>query len=1268
MSKPPASPSPPSLPLTLPLRGSRLIEASAGTGKTWTIAALAVRLVLGHGRSAEQAPLRPFLPSEILVMTFTRAATRELADRIRHRLAEAARCFAAEEGSAQDCGDDFLQALRADYPVGPVRREAAWRLAAAAEAMDDAAIHTIDAWCHRMLREHAFDSGQFGDEQLDSDESDLITQAVRDWWRCEVYPCSDAQLALLGRVWTDVSACERDLASLLPLVALLPPAVSLDEGEPAGVLGLLTAWHQQLQALTAGGAMQAVVLRAWLKAQADGPGGSPFHAGRLKIADAQGWLDALERWCADPVEEHLPTEIWDRLSRLTPQGLQERLKKDRSAEPPPASAWLRNLLEQRVSAEPRTAIRIAATHQVASRLEALKRRAGRIGFADLLARLDAALRGPQGTTLRQRIVAQAPVVLIDEFQDTSLTQMRLFERLYPPQSLDAEGLTLLLIGDPKQSIYAFRGADINSYLRARAATAPRHHALGTNHRSEAALVGAVNALFVRAEREAPGGAFAWRGTDGGAIPFVPVAAQGRSQRWVAGSRQQPAPVLTVGVSEEVHDAGSARRLAARWAARALLARLAEPNAGFSDTVDGTFQRLAPRDIAVLVHSRREAELMRRELLRLGVRSVYLSDQDSVMDSAEAADLLLWLRALAHPADPELARAAWAGGTFGEPLPRLAAWLQDDERWDDCLNLLRRLGSAWQRQGVLAMLRLTLHERGLPARWLAEPGGERRLTNVLHLGELLQLASRELDGVPALLRWFEMQIETAREGQQGTTAEEQIVRLESEADLVRIVTIHKSKGLEYPLVFLPFAGLERNHRIDVRRPLVLADEARLEGERRVSFAPDESERQQAEDERLREQLRLLYVALTRPRHALWIGVVSKGQFDTTALAHLLQRADMPAPPGETGLGERFESLWAEAIAAGEVAIETIDAEGLKAPMSPGALQSVEAALRPGPGYAGRFERDWSIGSFSAWVRDLPREVHQPPLDPLRIEALREEWQQGAAEEEAADRGLRRTGSTALRHRFPHGPRAGRFLHELLQDLAERGFDQVRHPALATRLQRRWTVEALPGAAALTATLATRDESGATVLGQELQRWLAEVAEAPLPGGGTLATAQQCLAEMEFWMPAQRVPTAAIDALCRAAWWPGVARPALAERWQQGLMMGFADLVFEQDGRYWVLDYKSNRLGDDDAAYTDEALRQAVLGHRYDVQAALYLLALHRLLRQRFGASYTPQRQLGGALLMFVRGLQGPAGGLVALPADSGWLDELDATLGVGEAEA
>ena len=190
-------------PLHLPLQGSRLIEASAGTGKTWTIAALYLRLVLGHGTSAS-AFGRPLMPEQILVMTFTRAATRELAERIRARLVEAAQCF---QGARQPQPDDrFLQQLLDDHPPGSVREGAAWRLAMAAQAMDEAAVLTIDAWCQRMLREHAFDSGQAFDETLLASETELERQAVRDFWRQQIYPLTGEDLDDLLSVWPSVEA------------------------------------------------------------------------------------------------------------------------------------------------------------------------------------------------------------------------------------------------------------------------------------------------------------------------------------------------------------------------------------------------------------------------------------------------------------------------------------------------------------------------------------------------------------------------------------------------------------------------------------------------------------------------------------------------------------------------------------------------------------------------------------------------------------------------------------------------------------------------------------------------------------------------------------------------------------------------------------------------------------------------------------------------------------------------------------------------------
>ncbi len=1204
-------------PLRLPLRGSRLIEASAGTGKTWTIAALYLRLVLGHG-GADAAAAGPLLPEQILVMTFTRAATRELADRIRSRLVEAAACFRGERDPTPD--DAFLRALLDGYPDAAQRRNAAWRLALAAQAMDDAAVFTIDAWCQRMLREHAFDSGGLFDAEVLTDESVITAQAVRDFWRQDIVPLDAEALDGVLQVWKDPVALQRDVLGLHRHVR--------PEPGPAGGLGPL--WHRlaeerlaALAAIKSGWVERLRSMRGWLADRLDDPQ-SPFSKTKLKPDAVAGWFDRLDTWARTPSQPDpgLDDKHWDRLS---PAGLIDACRKAQSVDVPADFAALEQLrADLAVVPDPAPALRRFAAARVAARLQELKQAAATFGFHDLLERLEAALAGPAGPRLRARIVAQYPVALIDEFQDTSALQYAVFDRLYDIAADQPGDRAILLIGDPKQSIYAFRGADIASYLRARTATTGRHAMLATNHRATAALVGAVNRLFQRAEERPGEGAFRFRTADADPVPFIPVGARGRLETLVCA--EGPIAAVEFALDPELHAGEAARERFADYCAARIVALLGDASAGFRQP-DGGFERLRPADIAVLVRTGVEADAVRAALRERGVASAYLSDRESVFAGDEARDLVHWLRAVAEPANGRLARAAYATGTIGLSLGEVAALATDDTVYERRTALLHDLHDIWRRQGVLPMLRQTLYRLDLPARWLGQAGGERHLTNLLHLAELLQAASARLDGEQALVRWL-----VEQRGDGAAEADDRIVRLESDADLVKVVTIHKSKGLEYPVVFLPFAtavsGADRNGGV-----LAVADTA---GEVVLEFAPTAQQREAAELARMQEDLRLLYVALTRARHALWVGVAALKvgradacQFHRSALGYLLGGAD-PRPAGEIG------PLVTAAFAG-------IDAVHLSSAGEPAARTRLAVAgsppLLPARIYAGRFDRDWSIGSFSALVRGLA----PVPSLPGAGAALQEElWEaapiQGVATQDAPW------------HRFPRGALAGRFIHEQLAWLAEHGFDltgQVElQQALAQRCARRgWAQHA-----------------------DDARRWLEEIIATPLPPlGATLRDVARPLAEMEFWLPAAAGRAAELDALCRH-WLPGDPdRPPLAERRLRGMLMGYCDLVFEHDGRYWILDFKSNVLGAGDGDYDRAAIEAAVAEYRYDVQSALYLLALHRLLRSRLGTGYDPAHQLGGAIDLFLRGIHGPQAGCHVVTADGRFLDALDRLLD-SEAEA
>jgi len=1203
---------------TFPLRGSHLIEASAGTGKTWTIAALCVRLVLGHGQNGA-APVRPMLPQDVLVMTFTRAATRELSDRIRARLTVAAQVF---RGMAQT-DDDFLKQLQEEYEPGEPREQAAHRLALAAQAMDDAAVYTIDAWCQRMLREHAFDSGSLFEESLAGDEAALRLEAVQDYWRQQLYPMVTPLVAQVQRVWRGVPALDKDMRALM--------AVSLPDAEPdslAQVFGAALAEREAgLAELKRGWVEKADNLLAWIEAQL-APKKHGWNGTLLQVGRSQKWLESLKSWAqSDGDFKSLKDAMGKGWNRFTPEGLLACRKNGDVVELPAESQAYQQLLAGLDALPvPAQVARLHARTHVMQRMAELKRRSGLFGFADMLQRLDVALADPEsGERLAQRLREQFPVAMIDEFQDTSPLQFRIFDRIYRTAE-NRSDTTLLLIGDPKQSIYGFRGADIHSYLEARRATAGRHHVLGTNFRSTQSLVEVVNRWF-----EIPDDAFGYQQVDEDPLPFQPVGAKGRTEVFRTSAGDVSA--MTV-----VHDAilrsqRDAQAHLAALCAEQIVAWLSDSQARFADAEKGD-KPLQPKDIAVLVRTGKEAAAVREALRARGVASVYLSDRDSVFASDEAQDLCLWLRGVAEPQDIRRLRAALGTRTVGLSLAELYDLATQDELLDARAEQMRELHQTWQSQGVLAMLRQSLHVLQLAGRWRGEPDGERRLTNVLHLAELLQAASGQLDGEQALIRWLVQQIDEAASGS-ASGSEEQTVRLESDEDLVKVITIHASKGLEYPVVCLPFAHSHRVMEAD-KTPVLQRDDG--EGGRHWTLAFDKDDTRVADRDRLREDLRLWYVALTRARHALWVGwsAVKRANGKTcvnhhSAAGHLLG-----------GDNELEAAAWLDKLqqlkvneAGKNLSVQLeVAAEGV--PLTHWKKPAQTTALREALSCTARIDKSWTIASFSRLARDLSS---QPLLHMATPRPADDEPSEEAAVLPVADAP---TGVMAPWHAFAKGPTAGNFLHDQLEWLAADGF--VLDEPKALRLKQRC------------------DNAGYKNHADDVVQWLGRVVARPLRGpNAPLNALGALLPEMEFWLPAGRLHAREVDALCQQHLLPGVSRPQLPDAQLHGMLMGFADLVFEHEGRYWVLDYKSNHLGADDAAYTTQALDAAMAHHRYEVQAALYMLALHRLLRARLGDAYDPAHQLGGAVYLFLRGIDGPAGGCCTLPAPLALLDGLDAML-------
>ncbi|QRK85050.1 exodeoxyribonuclease V subunit beta [Pseudomonas granadensis] len=1188
------------LALAFPLHGSQLIEASAGTGKTFTISALYLRLILGHGDESSGFG-RELLPPQILVVTFTDAATKELRERIRTRLAEAARFFRDE----MPAPDALIAELRDQFE--PLQWPGcANRLDVAAQWMDEAAVSTIHSWCQRMLREHAFDSGSLFTQSLETDHSDLLGEVLRDYWRLFCYPMQGDALNWVRNNWGGPAA-------LLPRVRGLF-ASERDDDETRAPAELIDECLQERRA-----ALLELKMpwRLWadelLAICHQGVAGKTVDGRKMQARYFEPWFEKLKAWAEDESLEQL--DIGTGFSRLTPDGMAEAWKG-----PPPSHPGLDAMSALKANLDalptPDAAVLQHAAQWVGTRFEEEKRRRAEMGFDDMLLRLDAALQSDGGERLATLIREQFPVALIDEFQDTDPVQYRIFESIYRIEESSAE-TGLFLIGDPKQAIYAFRGADIYTYLRARQATTGRLHTLGTNFRSSHGMVEAVNHVFARAEsREQGRGAFLFREKTGNnPVPFLPVESQGRKERLQVDGRDIAAlNVWQLPAEQPLSGLVYRQQLAAACASEitALLNGGQSASAGYVQ--DGKdFRGLRPSDIAILVRDGKEAQAVRSELANRGVRSVYLSDKDSVFAAQEAHDLLAWLKACAEPDVERLLKAALACVTLNLPLAELERLNQDELVWETRVMQFRGYRELWRKQGVLPMLRRLLHDFHLPQTLMKRSDGERVLTNLLHLSELMQQAAAELDGEQALIRHLAELLVLS-----GQAGEEQILRLESDEQLVKVVTIHKSKGLEYPLVFLPFICSAKP--VDGSRlPLHYHD---AEGKARVSLKPTAELIAQADDERLAEDLRLLYVALTRAQHACWLGVTDlKRGNNNSSVLHLSALGYLLG--GGASLGESSELKgWLRDLQQGCAAISILETpqptdEHYRPPRNDAVLSASRVPKR-------KASENWWIASYSALrISDvLSVGSDEAPDSPQAQKLFDDERLDPDAPREIIAGG-------ADIHRFPRGPNPGTFLHGLLEWAGDEGF-AVSRETLEDAIARRCNLRGWEG------WITT------------LSDWLQHLLKLPLPIADgqppvVLEELKQFRVEMEFWFASHKVDVLKLDELVRQHTHQGVARVAAEPVQLNGMFKGFIDLTFEHDGRYYVADYKSNWLGLDDQAYTEAAMEQSILDNRYDLQYVLYLLALHRQLKARL-ADYDYDRHVGGALYLFLRGTRADSRGV------------------------
>ncbi len=1190
---------------TLQLEGRQVIEASAGTGKTWTLAALYLRLVLGHQR------IEPLLPPQILVMTFTDAATAELRERIRQRLSQAATyfdCSAQKRPLPKNLEvDPFLTDLRDSF-ADTLWPRCALQLNCAAEWMDDAAIYTIHGWSRRMLTQHALESHNLFDQTRLENADELKLRLVQDYWRAWFYPLDASTLQHINPlIGQDPSKLLKTLNDMWREQERTPRDTTVPSLTPADAIAAHMVWQADVDRT----AQAARVLWNDEVSKALQTAAEQKKIKGLRSDLFPGWLAALQAWATR--NEDADTKLLERFNAATLKG-----KGWTEAE----NIGFFNALTAHtdvLATEPGTNKQIAlhAAYAVGTAYQKAKEQQAAFDFSDLLKNLYHAVMADDGR-LAHAIRQQYPVALVDEFQDTDPWQYGTLNRIYAPSACSPAN-ALVMIGDPKQAIYSFRGADLGTYLQARTDASQHNpeplHTLTGNHRSTPELVAALDHVFTQAEKP-----FA---STQGEIEFVTVTAEGKEQPLTVDGQAHVA--LTVW---HMHPEGDADVVG-------IDRYLQHTAAVFADQMTHLLhaQAATPGDMAVLVRSQKQADAIRHALRVRHIPSVYLSDHTNVYKSTEATDLWRMLRAVASPHKINDVRTAIGSRLWMLNWQELPATLQDESQWEPLLDQFHQWHALWQQHGVLPMLHHWLHSQQVAQRLLAQADGERRLSNLLHLGELLQHAAQSLQGEHALVRFLGEQIQSPHHD-----SDAQQARLETDALCVKVITYHKSKGLQYPLVFVPFAGAFG-----------------VEKKAKTNFAQED----EGEDDNdptatsVEEDMRLLYVALTRAKRGLWLGVAeTKNDLSGSADKNTLKRSALSLLLNRQARGDlrrQLDAVWQPCAHIHVSDLPKLQGLVYKPPVDTHETKPARTPQR-------RHHSLWWTASFSAITRGLVAESKRDEDTAAALIDAQPHLPTDSATAPAASAAPFHAESSNRWQSFSAGARYGTLLHDLLEWLSLNQWPVANAQAPAWS-QSAWQTLLAQKAHWLKLT----DDERA-----HLEPWLQAIVTTPLPVDGldpshttpplTLSQlhSEHMWPEMEFNLQVHHVPAQVLDQHIQSHLFPGVTRPALQDRVMQGMLTGSMDLVLQHDGRYWVVDYKSNKLNHYDA----DALQEAVLHKRYEVQYVLYTLALHRLLKVRL-PDYDYAQHMGGAVYLFLRGIDQPGAGVHLHKPSQVLIETLDA---------
>ena len=1184
-----------------PFSATRMIEASAGTGKTYAICALALRWMLTQSASEDT--------SFPLIITFTRKATTELRERMEEVLRSAQKLLTSQQGKAPDGPiEEIVMQCSQQNP-----RLTLLRTHQCLTRMDELPIYTIDGFCNHLLQQSG-DKVAWYSSRLQ----------LADYFQQEAEEAAKA-------FWRSTASGDKTWLMLLDSLGISSPAILAKQLRSWQALGFVEdvypappSWTQQqaadelatLQGIYASTAkLYETCKREYCQLVAQSVAFMPQN--QWKSSDL---LKILDHWLTQPSPGLSPAPNGTQdITRLTCDYLREKAKKANKTDieelaQHPFTAKLGKTLQAEESLKPDLSGWILKQATLDTQGETIRRNEQRKQTTFTAVLQDALLtleRG--GSKLAESIRARFPVVFIDEFQDTSNRQYELLSQIW------GDAGTMVLVGDPKQVLYSFRGSDLSTYLSVRtrlenpdaepepAEQQASFYVLGDNYRSSDALVRAVNRLFGQAES-----------LDNTHLPWHDCQAAMSSTHpglSLDTTKAQPGIGLIQvdSTSMPPHAGIDAARLAcARQCAGEVHALI---HAGADQASIGE-RKVQAEDIAVIVPDNKRASLMQNVLAELGVYSARTSTE-SVVDTPQAQLMRIWMRAVANPANDRLMRTALA-------IPMMGISTALGQAVEEHRQHFWELHDIWRRHGWMATFYRLMAIYRIGMRY-QRADRQRVLTNLRHLAETIDEETQMLSPDMACSAW-EQSLPNPYDNLTSGGAQhnqERTLLLETDKKLVQVLTAHKAKGLEFPIVLLPFAsfpqGTSRSDRIQAR----LADGRRVV----IDANPDKEAAQKSREE---EAQRALYVALTRASEHCRIYLLdleryslASSQMRNCALRNLLYPSDTEPPNCWKDFFESADCLSdASLIGFCPSLVDETDSDTTDL--------GIADCAQPTPLIPAQRIANHSYSSLTRTHLSEPEESGRETDEAAVPETELDD--ESAAEDESPIFGASQSPEPVDDAKASEAPdpiaefeasaQAGLFFHELMERVPL-GSEPATIAEEALKLRFGLTTPPQPP----------------SQWHQLVGEWIATASSRFLP------QSQCCLADLK---PAQYLSEVRFDFSLQPDWaqrlrdstHPIPNFSQLSADVLPGTMRGYIDLLFQApDGRWWVADYKSNRLGWGSEAYADDPVLAAVKHHHYDWQAVFYALAAHRWLRSRL-EGYDPDQHFGGSMVLFLRGMAYP----------------------------